>query len=762
VSFNVSYAAPGTVSATQITTTVPGTGTSGRISVATPRGTAVSTQDFFVPPSPYVANDVLVADRLALGTPQVVTLAMASKIGLLLFDLVAGQRASLRITGGTTPSTTVSIRDPHRKTVGSTVVITSGFIDPVSANPPGTYTVMVDPLGTSTGNHTLTLIDMPPDVTGTMSVGGPSFPVVITTPGQKGLLTFSGTSGQRISLTVAGTPGGVVIVRRPDGTTLLSAASGTTSVMGPTVLPATGTYSIVVDPVTDSTGTITLTLYAVDPDITGTITPGGPPVNVTIPGPGQNAYYTFAGTAGQRVSMTATSSVAASVQLLKPDQSILGSTGTPGTGFMDTKTLPSTGTYTVVVDPFAADTGTFTVTLYDVPADVSGSVTIGGNPLEVTIGVPGQNGTLTFSGTASQQVTVRITGNTMNTPGVTIKLLKPDGTMLTEMLNVTASFNLTTQTLPTTGTYSIVIDPRLEKTGSLNVQVTLRAPFDFDGDGKTDVSVFRPSTSPTATWFIWQSATASAVSPGWGASGDVPVAADYDGDKKADLAVFRPSTGYWYVSRSSNGTQLSMQWGTVAGDVPVPADYDGDGLADIAVYRPDASGSVWWIWQSTTNSAVSQTWGVSGDVPVPADYDGDGEADVAVFRPSTGTWWVWQSATSTTLSKTWGISSDIPMPGDYDGDSKADITVFRYPSSPGDSTWLIWQSSSQTSAGQQWGVAGDVPVSGDFDGDGKMDAAIYRPSTETWWILKSSTSTSTSKTWGTTGDILVPRRPQLP
>jgi hypothetical protein len=111
-----------------------------------------------------------------------------------------------------------------------------------------------------------------------------------------------------------------------------------------------------------------------------------------------------------------------------------------------------------------------TLTLYDVPADVAGAVTIGGPAVQVTITVPGQNGSLTFNGTSGQQVTVRVTNNTMST--VTVKLLKPDGTTLTSKTSSSSSFNLTTQTLPTTGTYTITIDPSGANTGSMNVSVT--------------------------------------------------------------------------------------------------------------------------------------------------------------------------------------------------------------------------------------------------------------------------------------------------
>ena len=71
----------------------------------------------------------------------------------------------------------------------------------------------------------------------------------------------------------------------------------------------------------------------------------------------------------------------------------------------------------------------------------------------------------------------------------------------------------------------------------------------------------------------------------WGVSTDYPVAGDYDGDGKTDVAVFRPSTGQWFIIRSSGGT-MGQTWGAASlGDQPVPADYDGDGRTDVAVYR---------------------------------------------------------------------------------------------------------------------------------------------------------------------------------
>jgi hypothetical protein len=113
--------------------------------------------------------------------------------------------------------------------------------------------------------------------------------------------------------------------------------------------------------------------------------------------------------------------------------------------------------------------GNVTLTLYTVPADTTGTVTIGGSAVAVTLGTPGQNGALTFSGTASQQVTVRMTSNTYG--WVTVRLKKPDGSVLTSLLGF-GSFNLSQQTLPTTGTYTIEVDPSAAATGTINVAVT--------------------------------------------------------------------------------------------------------------------------------------------------------------------------------------------------------------------------------------------------------------------------------------------------
>ena len=168
------------------------------------------------------------------------------------------------------------------------------------------------------------------------------------------------------------------------------------------------------------------------------------------------------------------------------------------------------------------------------------------------------------------------------------------------------------------------------------------AQFDFDGDFRSDISVFRP---PTAHYLL--RSTDGLWVPQWGISTDVIVPADYDGDLKTDVAVRRPSDGNFYILNSFDNAVRVENFG-LDGDVPTGGDWDGDGKADLAVYRPGAQ-SVFYYRGSLGNPNGNVTfipWGITGDKVVVGDYDGDGLTDAAIFRPSNGTWYIRQARPS--------------------------------------------------------------------------------------------------------------------
>ena len=259
-------------------------------------------------------------------------------------------------------------------------------------------------------------------------------------------------------------------------------------------------------------------------------------------------------------------------------------------------------------------------------------------------------------------------------------------------------------------------------------------PFDFDGDCRADVSVFRPANGG---WYIQQS-TAGFTGTLFGQNGDKIVPADYDGDGKIDVAVVR--NGIWYLQRSRLGFT-----GFVFGDgndIPVPADYDGDGTADVAVFRP--SNGVWYLQQSTAGF-TGIAFGISTDKPVPADYDGDGKTDIAVNR--SGIWYIQRSQLGF-IGIQFGDANDRLVPADYDGDGKADVAVFR----PSNGVWYLQQSTAGFT-GITFGVGTDLPTAADYDGDGKADLAVFRNGI---WYLNRSTQGFTGVSFGAATDKPVP------
>lgn len=274
-----------------------------------------------------------------------------------------------------------------------------------------------------------------------------------------------------------------------------------------------------------------------------------------------------------------------------------------------------------------------------------------------------------------------------------------------------------------------------------------RTQFDFDGDGKSDIGIFRPSA---AEWWVRMSGDGSVTATRFGSDGDTATPADFTGDGKADIAFFRPSTGTWYVLRSEDYSYYGFPFG-VAEDVPAPADFDDDGKADPAVFRP-SSGS-WYIMRSGDSAVTSTQFGIAGDQPVAADFDGDGKADVAIYRPNGATggeWWGLKS-TGGVFSVSFGSSTDKTAVGDWTGDGKADCAFFR----PADGSWYVLRSEDQTYFSFPFGISTDVPAPGDYDGDGKLDAAVFRQPDSQWFVSRSSGGV-TSLSFGADGDVPVP------
>lgn len=269
---------------------------------------------------------------------------------------------------------------------------------------------------------------------------------------------------------------------------------------------------------------------------------------------------------------------------------------------------------------------------------------------------------------------------------------------------------------------------------------------DFDGDGRTDHSVFRPSIN---SWLINRSSNGTFYNYQFGAiPNDILTPGDYDGDGQTDIAVWRPSDGFFYVLRSSDSQLQALQFG-IAGDEPVARDYDGDGKTDFAVARRTGGAIVWYIANSAAGNFRAETFGLDTDILAPGDYDGDGRFDLGVRR-GTGS----QPATFYTLGSTagfsafaWGLGLDRVTPGDYDGDGRTDYTAVR-----NGTDWYILLSSTGAFKFEQVGSSNYLPAQGDYDGDGRTDVAAWNPQAGIYNVLRSSNRATVITFFGQSGD----------
>ena len=417
---------PTSATATSMSLSTPSATGSGRISLSTPNGTVTSTGDLFIPPTGYSVGSVGSTGRTTSGVPLTATLS-ANQTGMLLIDGKKGQMISAVPSGSTFSSCTFYLYSPSNSTIQDSHTTASapaagvcassgGLLDSQPLPATGTYTLLISP-GTSAGHATLTpyLFD---DVLGNVTLNS-SITATTSFPGQNIKYLLFGSANQHISISIISSTftSCALSVFQPTGTVISTAScSNTASFVDVPTLSQNGFYTILLDPAGAATGSVTFKVNDAT-DVTGIIPTDGTQTTVNTTVPGQNARLTFAGTAGQIISakFQNVNFPGISMTLLDPTGVQVNTAGNIGiwTAFMDSAkycavggsgatylcgstTLPTTGTYTVFLNPSGAATGQAKVSLYSVPADTVIASSLGGAQISVPLNVPGQNTKITF------------------------------------------------------------------------------------------------------------------------------------------------------------------------------------------------------------------------------------------------------------------------------------------------------------------------------------------------------------------------------
>ncbi len=200
-------------------------------------------------------------------------------------------------------------------------------------------------------------------------------------------------------------------------------------------------------------------------------------------------------------------------------------------------------------------------------------------------------------------------------------------------------------------------------------------PFvgDWDCDGVDTPGLYRPSDG----YVYLRNRNTSGVAHVdffFGNPGDVPVAGDFDGDGCDTVSVFRPAESRFYIvnrlgagGRGLGPAEQSFGFGA-PGDVPLAADLDADGVDDIVVHRP-ATGMVYArhkLWAGPPDAAYS--YGDPGDLLVLGDWDGDGSATAGALRPAEWRFFLSNSTRprSADAEFFFGGSDTLPVAGSFD------------------------------------------------------------------------------------------------
>ena len=698
------------------------------------------------------ADQVLTATAQLDGAPVNMTLTQPGQSVAIQFSAIAGERVFIDgITGAFTASVFIpsSSGAPSQES-GMAVNTSNNYVAPFDVTQTGIYTIVLTPLGIATSTGDVRVVRVPATAPGTITLDGSPATIAITDYNQQARLTFSGTAGQRLRIrNVQGTAVGTLTLHKPGLGGVASTSNGTIyavygygrlpnlfdlgfppgSVTADIRLPATGTYTLLFEPVPDefdlpATAQMALEVLPADVVLTGSIDGATVPVSITVPN--QNALIRFQGIQGKQLSLILESSSFAStadIFVYRPtpdgqpstsDGLIYSSTGLSQNVLTSANTLPVTGTYTLVIRPDSAQTGSLSLKLSSALGSVRANATLDGGIVSLTKTIAGQNGVVTFSGTAGQVVgyTVENYVGFNELKSIYVHKPAPDGSASTdtEIINTFPFFfsvspDFVQFVLPETGIYSIRIEfPAL---GTVWMSVSTVPP-----DVSTTLTLGGPAKTLTTTkrgqGAQFTFATSNSVRLRVVSGAEPPT----DGWHKGQFALYRPASdgsasiadGYYFnginhaslaslpntLFRAGTHTVRGDFYGALAGSFTVrveaappqdiiasPAINGGPvtitnttvGQRMVALVSGQAGDRIEWILNGTTFAPGSIEVGMYDSSPNgdPAENYGylgrsgstAGAWSDGIVLPRTGTYAIVGQETSTTPTQTGSITLEV-------------------------------------------------------------------------------------------------------
>jgi hypothetical protein len=427
------------------------------------------------------AGPVKVGTVTVNGSPASMSVSRVGQGVYETFSGTAGQHVAVVLNGVSTSTgscETLTLLDPSGATLESADRCGTNAPGYVNLPSTGTYQINLqldDPTATGAGSL---WVSAGPRKVGTVAVNGSSTSMSVSRVGQGVYRTFSGTAGQHVAIVLNAVSGGceTLTLLGPSGATVQSADRCGTNWLGYLNLPSTGTYQVVLqfdDPSATGQGTLWVSAGAVS---AGSLSVNGSSTSMGVSRVGLGVFETFSGTAGQHIAIVlngiSISGGCETLTLLDPSGATVQTADRCGTNWLGYLNLPSTGTYQIKLqldDPSATGQGTLWVSAGPVKI---GTVAVNGAAAAMSVSRVGRGVYRTFSGTAGQHITIALSGvSSTGFCGETLTLVSPSGATV-QSADQCGSITLGPATLPSTGTYEVVMqldDPTSTGLGSIKV-----------------------------------------------------------------------------------------------------------------------------------------------------------------------------------------------------------------------------------------------------------------------------------------------------